>query len=267
MKLHRQESHPDNLTVLPRPLTLLENPLSRHAHGSSPLLTQPPHPTRGARPALPRPAPPLPPPPPLPLASLRAGADLLPRVSTLLLEPEGAALSRSARCLRCGHPVPHRSVASSRCLQTARAWGPAIRTLPATHRIPKLPWTSAGLTCLCPSPSGVLSPTSELHPSAFSLRRPRRPGGRPVCLGQVRNHKGPRCLPLLMHPRVRPLHGARTQYQGGLRTEQNLRSQEPRAGREGGKTQRGQARLGGLQLDAGGWRTVGRSSGLRIWIC
>lgn len=72
-----------------------------------------------------------------------------------------------------------------------------------------------------------------------------------MCLGQVRNHKGPRCLPLLMHPRVRPLHGARTQCQGGLQTEQNLRSQEPRAGREGGKTQRGQARLGGLQLDAG----------------
>lgn len=187
-------------------------------------------------------APPPPSPPSLPPPSLCAGADLLPRVSTLLLEPEGSALSRSARCLRCGHPVPHRSVASSRCLQTARAWGPAIRTLPATHRIPKLPWTSAGLTCLCPSPSGVLSPTSELHPSAFSLRRHRRPGGRPVCLGQVRNHKGPRCLPLLMHPRVRPLHGACTQCQGGLQTEQNLRSQEPRAGREGGKTQRG--RLG-----------------------
>lgn len=95
MKLHRQESHPDNPTVLPRPLTPLENPLS--PTGARPSLPSlPTLPEALAPPCL---APPPPSPPPLPPLSLRAGADLLPRVSTLLLEPEGATLSRSAAAL------------------------------------------------------------------------------------------------------------------------------------------------------------------------
>lgn len=80
-----------------------------------------------------------------------------------------------------------------------------------------------------------------------------------MCLGQVRNHKGPRCLPLLMHPQVRPLHGARPRCQGGLLTGQNQWSQEPRARREGGRAQKGQGRLGGLQLDAAGGEQSGEA--------
>lgn len=40
---------------------------------------------------------------------------------------------------------------------------------------------------------------------------------------------------------------------------QNLRSQEPRAQREGGRAQRGQARLGGLQLVAEGGERSGEA--------
>lgn len=247
MKLPRQESHPDNPTLLPRPPHSSRkppfSPCPREL--APPYPASPPYPRRSPRPAPPHPLHllyPLPPP------SLRAGADLLLQSSERnALGARGrcplAKCRRRARRLRLGHSVPHRSVASSRCLCTQPGPGvpPLGRTLPAAHRIPKLRWASAGITCLSPSSSGVLSPTWERHPSAFSLatRRPRRPGGRPVCLGQVRSHKGPRCLPLLMHPRVRSLCGARPQCQGGWRTGQTPRPQETRARREGGRAQRG----------------------------
>lgn len=143
-------------------------------------------------------------------------------------------------------------------LSAVQAWGPAIRPLPAAA---KLLWASAGLTCLCPSPSRVRSPTPELHPFA-SVSETRRPPGVP---GSGQKPQGTQTTPSAYAPLVSPWRARLVPGRVANWVSPEASGATVSEGRwEGAAGASG--RPGGLQLDAEGGRRSGRSSGECIWV-